>query len=318
MKLVTFEAEGVERTGILLDDRIVDANAAYASYLKDEEDEDLAVEIAGVKVPPDMIRLLSTGRSGRRALENAKIYVEKLLGEDQEDLVSPGGLQVIYNPGEIRWKAPIPRPSKLVELAFAYKGVADEFDLKRDSGDVIFMEKALSAITAHEMPIIHPKDSERVITEIELGIIMGKRAEKVGEEEALEYVAGYTIVNDINAIDISLQDSFLMHYKGDSYPTFAPIGPCLVLKDQVPDPNDLDVTIWINGVVGQSYNTGEALHTVSQIVSQISGVIPLETGDIISCGAYSGVSACVIKPKDIIECEIKSIGRLRNHVVAEE
>lgn len=318
MKLATFEVRGVERTGIFLDKEIIDANAAYVLYLKNEEDEELAAEIAGVKVPPDMIRLLSGGKNSLKALGRAKAYIEKLKAEGHIDLVSPTELRIFYGLGEVKWKAPVPRPSKLVELLCDYTGMAEESGLKRDTNDVIFAEKSRTAITGHERPIIHPKESNWVISEVELGIILGKIAENVSEKDAYDYIAGYTICNDINAFDISRHDSFLQHYKGDSYPTFAPIGPCLVLKDQIPNPNNLDVTIRINGVVRQRYNTREALHTVPQIVSQISRVIPLETGDIISCGASPGATKCVIKPNDIIEQEIESIGILRNYVVAEE
>ncbi len=244
----------------------------------------------------------------------ARLIVPSFLTQALFRLTDPSGRRIVYDAKDIKLMAPVPHPSKLLELALSYPGDPD-----RETTDPIFSPKGYEqSIIGYGDIIRFPRESRELVSEIELGLIVGRRAYKVTDEDAYNFIAGYTVFNDTVDVDIVYQEKRRMHFRGDSFPTFAPIGPCLTLKEDIPDPNNLKVTCRINGEVKQTYKTRDMLFKVGKIVSFISRSLILEPGDTISCGAHPGWRECIIKPGDIVEGEIESIGILRNPVASEE
>ncbi|NIM44985.1 MAG: hypothetical protein GTN80_04090 [Nitrososphaeria archaeon] len=317
MKILTFEVGGEERVGLLIDGKVADVNSGYALFLKEVEGEYRPTEISNVRLPSDMIEILKGGESSMKALKETSDYLGKLL---EEDPVAPDQRRVFYSFEEIRFKAPVPRPPKLLELLHAYKGMTTVFR-RPPPKEVIFRPKGYQhTVNSHGGPIVIPKEflSNKVMTQIELGIVIGREAHRISEERAYDYVAGYTVFNDVNVIDVAAREGYMVSFKPDSYPTFGPFGPWFVPKEQIPDPQNLDVTVRINGRTVQEYNTKDMLFTIKHVIAYISEGLPLEPGDVISCGAAEGVQErCIIKPGDTVEGEIEHIGMLRNPVTSE-
>jgi 2-keto-4-pentenoate hydratase/2-oxohepta-3-ene-1,7-dioic acid hydratase in catechol pathway len=169
--------------------------------------------------------------------------------------------------------------------------------------------KPLSAVIVDGAAIERPAGYERVDFEGELGVVIGKRARRVTREQALEYVEGYTIVNDVTVRDLQKKDGQWTRAKG--FDTFCPIGPRVVPGL---DPSKLHLTTRVNGVVKQDSPTSDLIFDVPTLISFVSQHMTLEPGDIISTGTPSGVGN--LNPGDVVEVEITGIGVLRNPVIA--
>jgi 2-keto-4-pentenoate hydratase/2-oxohepta-3-ene-1,7-dioic acid hydratase in catechol pathway len=177
--------------------------------------------------------------------------------------------------------------------------------------------KLTSAIVGPGRDIVKPSVCEILECEAELAIVIGRRCKGVSEQRALEYVAGYTILNDVTARDVvereRLGGNLLL---GKSYDTFAPLGPWLVTRDEIANPMDLQIRTRVNGAVLREGNTSEMVHPVATLVAYFSQMT-LMPGDIIATGSPRGgsSSARTLTAADRVECEIESIGVLRNAVV---
>ncbi len=328
MKLVTFEEplSRQDRVGALWDEKIIDTNLAYALYLR-ERGEDDPYDRASAVVPAHMIDFLKGDQNSEAAVESAVRFVQTLL-EEGKSVRGPRGEQIVFESSTVRLRAPVPRPGKIIHTAGNFREHADE---GKKSGwefpipQWISFPKSPSAVIGHEEAIIHPKFTKQLDHEIELAIIIGRRGKYIKKEEAYEYIAGYTVFNDITARDIQRQEmkSGLLNF-GKNLDTFAPMGPCLVLKDEIPDPHNLKIECRVNGEVRQSSNTNHLFVKIPEIVEHYSWVT-LEPGDIITTGTVSGVAAFrpnperyYLKPGDILESEIERIGVLRNPIIAEK
>lgn len=193
----------------------------------------------------------------------------------------------------------------------------------------VFMKPPSTTLTNPGDPVVIPAVSpDRIDWELELGVIIGKRCKGVSEADALGYVAGYTVVNDISNRKYRPnperaerpKDKFFDWLHGKWHDTFCPMGPCVLPADEVPDPQSLKLTLKLNGEIEQDSSTSQMVFPVAAIVSFISQSVTLEPGDVISTGTPSGVGfpkGKFLKPGDIIEAEIGGIGALRNPVRAE-
>lgn len=219
--------------------------------------------------------------------------------------------------GDVRRLAPVPQPGQIVCVGLNYHDHAEEQDEEVPERPLLFAKSA-SAVTNPDDPIVHPADIDEVDYEVELGIVIGRTARDVDAEDARDYIAGYTIVNDVSARDAQFNDG--QFFRGKSYHTFAPMGPTLVTDDSV-DPNAIDVELRVNGQVKQSSSTEEFIFDVGDVVEYISGVTTLRPGDVISTGTPGGVGIFrdppdLLEPGDTVEAEIEGIGVLENPVVA--
>jgi len=184
----------------------------------------------------------------------------------------------------------------------------------------VLFSKATTSMCGPNDTVIIPKDSTKPDWEVELAIIIGKHAEHVAEADALSYVSGYCIVNDVSERAFQMERAG-QWVKGKSAPTFGPTGPWLVTADEIPDPQALDLSLSINGDIQQNSNTSDMIFTVAEIVSYMSRFMALTPGDIISTGTPEGVGMGQkpqrwLKPGDVMELEIAGLGKQRQDVVA--
>ncbi len=237
-----------------------------------------------------------------------------LLTRFWEDLERAGALQPyeIEPPRELM--APITRPSKIVALGRNYQAHADETGFSAPE-EPLFFAKAPSSIVGPGASIVYPDVVTRLDPEIELGVVMGRKAKDVPESEVMEYIAGYTILNDVTARDMQFRDMAegKSWFRTKSFDTFTPMGPYLVLKDEIPDPHDLRITLRVNGQVRQDSSTACCIFKVPQIVHYISTFMTLEPGDVVATGTPGGIAP--LERGDLVECSITGLGTLANRVV---
>lgn len=246
-----------------------------------------------------------------------------------EQLTSPGFLRVVEDAvdaaedqaipaSDAKLLAPVPRPGKIVCVGLNYHDHAEEQNEEVPERPLLF-GKSDTSVTNPGDPIVHPADVEQVDYEVELGVVIGRTAKDVSAEEASEYVAGYTAVNDVSGRDAQFEDE--QFFRGKSYDTFAPMGPTLVPENDL-NPNELDVACRVNGETKQESNTEEFIFDVGEVVEYISGITTLRPGDVISTGTPGGVGIFrdppeLLEPGDTVEIEVEGIGTLANPVVAE-
>ena len=211
-----------------------------------------------------------------------------------------------YNYTDITPLAPC-LPTKIIAVGLNYEDHAREMKRTPPEDPMLFM-KPSTAVIAHQEEIKYPAHmSSRVDYEGELGVVIGKKAHMVEKEQALEYVFGYTCVNDVTARDLQAKD--IQFTRGKGFDTFAPFGP--FIETEV-DPTDLRIKTFLNGEVKQNSSTKNLIFSVPELVSFISKVMTLLPGDIIATGTPSGISP--MSPGDVVEVEIEGIGRLVNRV----
>lgn len=183
--------------------------------------------------------------------------------------------------------------------------------------EILFFSKLTEAVTAHDAPIVIPRHLTRVDHEAEFAIVMGRDGKHIAPQKAFSHVAGYTILNDVTAREEQGADKLRKRpwTRSKSYDSFCPIGPWFVPMDNITNPNNLQITCRVNGVVKQSGNTSDWIHSIPEIISYISRHTTLRAGDVIATGTPAGVSA--LQPGDSVEIEIEGIGILKNTVVLE-
>jgi 2,4-diketo-3-deoxy-L-fuconate hydrolase len=213
---------------------------------------------------------------------------------------------------------PVAHIGKLVCVGLNYADHAAESGLPVPEQPVLFM-KATSAIVGPNDDVVIPHGSTKTDWEVELGVVIGDTARDVPRESALEYVAGYTVVNDVSERAFQLEHGG-QWVKGKSCDTFAPLGPWLVTRDEVPDPQNLELSLEVNGHRYQNGNTRTMVFDVSTLVSYISRYMTLAPGDVISTGTPPGVGMgqkppVYLRAGDVMELGISGLGRQRQHVV---
>lgn len=220
--------------------------------------------------------------------------------------------------------APIPRPSKNVFcVGRNYHEHVEEGD--RASGRnvgappvPIFFTKPPTTVVGPEAPVVRHRQTTKLDYEVELAVVIGRTCRNVGEDDALDVVWGYTVVNDVTARD--LQDRHGQWFKGKGLDTFCPMGPVLVSRDEIADPHALDIELRVNGEMRQHHNTRHMIFTINRIIADLSAGMTLEAGDIIATGTCSGCAFAMtppgwLQPGDVMEAEVQSIGVLRNTIV---
>jgi 2-keto-4-pentenoate hydratase/2-oxohepta-3-ene-1,7-dioic acid hydratase in catechol pathway len=207
----------------------------------------------------------------------------------------------------VRLLAPC-EPTKIVALGLNYRDHAREMRMALPDEPLIFLKPSTSVIGPEEA-IIYPPQSHRVDYEAELAVVIGRRACRVSEAEAENYILGYTCCNDVTARDLQKKDGQFTRSK--SFDTFAPLGPWI--ETVLPDPGNVTVEAYLNGQRCQHSHTGNLIFPVPVLVSFISHILTLLPGDVISTGTPSGIGP--MQPGDVVEIRLEGIGSLRNSVV---
>lgn len=232
------------------------------------------------------------------------------------NLLKEPGRQLVPAEG-VRLGPPVARPGKIICLGKNYAAHAREFDAKIPDSPILF-SKAGSALSGPTDPIIIPRGGTQVDGEVELAVVIGKPACRVAESDALNYVAGYTVLNDVT--DRAAQRAAGQWFRGKSPDTFGPLGPCMVTRDEITDPHRLQLTSAINGQILQNGNTTDMIFKIPFLIAFISATITLRPGDVLATGTPAGIGSARTPPVylqggDCITCNIEGIGRLENQVV---
>jgi len=313
LKLLSFEFHSQQKLGALDDQWIVDLDRAHKLFLSELEGIHRNVPD---RFPQGMIDFLEIG-------EDLRDYTSGLIGH-LHDLTRKGSRElqqqgILLKPTEVRILPPVPVPPKIVCLGLNYRDHAEEAHVPMPERPLLF-SKPSTAIVGPEDFVVYPKISNQVDYEVELAVIIGKRGKNVAESDALNHIAGYTVFNDISARDIQFADK--QWFRGKSFDTFAPTGPCLVLREQVSDPHNLKMELRVNGEARQRSTTANMIFKIPQLLAFISNVMTLQLGDIIATGTPAGVGFYakpekrLLKPGDQMEAEIEGIGVLRNRIVS--
>ena len=215
-------------------------------------------------------------------------------------------------------------PTSIVCIGLNYRRHAAEGNLPEPKQPIVFM-KLPSAVQNPGDPILLPRHlrSDEVDFECELAVVIGKTCKNVAKEHALDYVLGYTCANDVSARDWQGKWGGSQWCRGKTFDTFAPLGPCLVLKDEIPDPAALKIKTVLNGQIMQDWNTGDMIFDVPTLIAFLSGSTTLLPGTVVLTGTPHGIGAArkppiFLKPGDSVTIEIDRIGALTNPVVEEQ
>lgn len=220
---------------------------------------------------------------------------------------------------DVRLGPPLKDPSKIICVGLNYASHAEESGMQIPTEPVLFF-KATSSLTGPNDPIIIPKGSMKTDWEVELAVVIGKQANYIKQDEAMDYIAGYVLHNDVSERSFQLEREG-QWVKGKSADSFAPLGPWLVTKDEIDDPQNLDLWLKVNGETMQQSNTSDMVYSVPFLVSYISQFMTLLPGDIISTGTPFGVGMGLnppryLKPGDSVELSVSGLGVAKQPVVA--
>ena len=297
MKLVRFSTQNqAPRLGVLQGERIADLQASLAATLT-RRGVVRAQEIAAALVPPSTRQFLEGGTVSRDAVAGITEWVT-------------------IDRGAARLHAPIADPGKFICIGLNYKDHAEEAGQAIPKEPPIFAKWSNAIIDPGE-PILRPRGSTQLDWEVELGVVIGRTARFVSRDQALDYVAGYTIINDASARDFQFLTTQWM--AGKIFETAAPVGPYIADREEIPDPHVLDLKTFVNGKQMQRGNTKTFIFDVRYLVSYLSGLMTLSPGDLIATGTPPGVGFAMkppvfLQPGDACRLEITGLGVLENPV----
>jgi 2-keto-4-pentenoate hydratase/2-oxohepta-3-ene-1,7-dioic acid hydratase in catechol pathway len=226
-------------------------------------------------------------------------------------------LEYAHKVEEIELLAPLPNPPKIICLAFNYYDHAKDAGLTPSDEPVIFM-KPRTTLNSPYSNIVCPSFVKRLDYEAEIAAIIGKDTKKASIEQSVESIFGYMILHDVSARDIQFKDK--QFTRGKSIDTFAPCGPWITTKDEISDPQNLEIITKVNGELRQKSSSVNMVIPIKKIISSLSSIMTMEEGDIISTGTPAGVAMSMKEPKylkdgDIVEISIENLGTIRNRVV---
>jgi 2-keto-4-pentenoate hydratase/2-oxohepta-3-ene-1,7-dioic acid hydratase in catechol pathway len=301
MQLVSFNTgSGPLRAGLIVGDHVVDAHRGVVALLHRE-------------LPATVRGILAKGQPCLRLMRQLRERAGEFLAAAPDVAWAKPLNSVHLGP-------PVPDPDKIICIGQNYKDHCAEQGVPLPNRPIIFT-KFVTSLTGPRDPIVLPRASQKVDYEVELAFVIGKGGKHIPAGRALEHIAGYMVFNDISARDIQFTDG--QWTRGKSCDTFAPCGPALVTRDEVPDPGNLALELRLNGLVMQSSNTNQMVFGVAALVAFLSQTITLTPGDIVSTGTPPGVGIfrkppVLLKPGDRIVATVERLGSLENVCVAEE
>ena len=286
MKLLTFTVEGKTRPGALTGDRVVDLAAA------------------GLPAGPHG-GLIEIARGGDAMIERARKAMDDAKAKS-------------YALKDVKLEAPIRRPPKVLAVGLNYIDHCKEANLPVPPEPVLFTKWSTSVCGPFDDLTWPAMLNGEVDYEVELGVVIGKRAVNVSEKDALSYVMGYTVVNDVSARTQQFANAKQWD-RGKSFDTFCPYGPWIVTRDEIPDPHVLQVRTILNGKEMQNSNTRNLIFNVNKIIAYASQGTTLEPGDLIPTGTPFGVGfsrkpPVFLQDGDMCECEVEKVGTIKNRV----
>ncbi|MCZ4061517.1 fumarylacetoacetate hydrolase family protein [Pantoea sp. LMR881] len=281
MKIVRFTEQGHTRIGKVVNDQVIDLSP-----------------VPGVSA--SMRQVITDLPQLRMALEEAS---------------GPA-----FSLSNVQLEAPVPDAQKFLGIGMNYRKHADEARLAGIPipESQMWFNKQVSCINGPFSPVVKPDASDKMDYEIELGVVIGKRCRHVKASDAAAVIAGYLIVNDVSARDwLHKSPTFTL---GKSFDTHGPTGPWLTTADEIPDPLNLDMKLYVNGELRQHSGSGDMIYDIYAQIEYLSTVMTLEPGDILATGTPSGIGAPTgrfLQPGDVMRLEIEGLGHIENRVVAE-
>lgn len=302
MRLVSYGPFGAERAGILAEENIVDLEQA--------------MQAAGAEAPVSDMRLFLEQPNWRSTLDRAFAARGK---------VAP------VPAGSVRLGAPVPVPRSLIIAGANTKthiaeagAVLGETVAPREP---MLLAKATSSLCGAHDDIILPPETKKLDYEVELGVIIGRKARRISEKDVKDHVAGFTVLNEVSARDIQLAEHeknpfFRVHYIGKSFDTFCPAGPALVTVDEITWGAPLRMSTTVNGEIRQQSDTSDLYFGIETLIAYASRSMTLFPGDVFATGSPAGVAFFMkpprfLQPGDVVRCEIEGIGAIENRVRAE-
>ena len=309
MKLINYTKNNLTRAAAIVGDKVIDLNYAYEAQLK-SEGEYRYKDIAHAFVPATTDELY---QGGQKSLQLAQQAVDFILANPEVAIH-----QTVFARNDVKVEAPVIKPGKIICVGHNYREHILEMGRELPTHPVIFAKFA-NTIIGPDDDIPHYPISNQLDYEAEFTFVVGKQARNVSEEEALDYVAGYTITNDVTYRDI--QRRTLQWLQGKTVDGSAPMGPYLVTADELQDPAGLDVVLKVNGEVRQKTNTANLVFSVQKLVAFLSNLMTLEPGDVVLTGTPGGVGVAMdpptfLKDGDVVTIQIDKLGTLENKVVA--
>jgi 2-keto-4-pentenoate hydratase/2-oxohepta-3-ene-1,7-dioic acid hydratase in catechol pathway len=281
-------------------------------------------------IPAEMCDLLAGGDAALAAVRKCIDRVEAMTPGEQDGLRQSNIMQAW---DDVSFLPPMPNPAMVLSVGLNYRRHLEEMENTPVPANPAAFVKNSASLTGAGKPIIAPPQCPDMIDfEGEFSFVFGRECHNVSEDEALDYVAGYTIANDVSARDwvgaifaaekpfeaIAAWDRNIL---GKQLPTFCPCGPVIVTKDEIVDPHDLQLTTTLNGEVMQSTKTDDLVFNLPQIISYFSFWYRFRPGDIVTTGSPAGVGVgrkppVFMKPGDVVEIEVEGIGTLSNPIIA--
>jgi 2-keto-4-pentenoate hydratase/2-oxohepta-3-ene-1,7-dioic acid hydratase in catechol pathway len=299
MKLLTYKTKDSEpRLGFIYNNQVIDM-------------EDFG-EISNFPLPTSMLELIDMGYELVEELND-------MIADTEQGLLD----EIAYEIDEVTFLAPIPKPRKnIIGIGLNYtEHVAESARTLDTTGKLpqkpIIFSKPPTTVTATNTEIIkNTKLTQQLDWEVELAVVIGKKGKYVSKADAMDYVFGYTVINDISARDCRREGQWIVS-KGQD--TFAPMGPILVTKDEIKNPHNLNLSLTVNSIEKQNSNTKFLLFNINELIEDLSTVFTLEPGDIIATGTPAGVGAGRnpqewLHDGDVIEATIEGIGTIVNTV----
>lgn len=287
MKLLQFLSNGHSRLGLMLEGKVYDL-ADVSSLM-------------AVSLPATLQQAMSAPRG----------YYDQAIGTlGQSPALAVPEKEVVFLPC-------VPNPQKIICIGLNYRDHAAETGVQIPEEPVVF-SKFSNALAGHRQTVRMPSKGTQVDYEAELVIVMGRQARNVSPAQALDYVFGYTVGNDLSVRDLQFRTGQWLI--GKTPDGFAPIGPCITTADEVPDPQALAISCRVNGQVRQSSHTGQMIFSCAEIISHLSGLMTLEPGDLIFTGTPHGVALGYpegqqpwLRAGDQVVCEIEGLGKLTSY-----
>jgi 2,4-didehydro-3-deoxy-L-rhamnonate hydrolase len=303
MKLYTFETEGRTRLGAECHGQLIDLAAAHGAMMA-------ARGKSGRVLPPQMLEFIRAGEAAMRAAREVLAFMAKRPAV-------PVGERLAYAFEEVKLLAPIPRPGKILCSGINYRSHKDENPNATIPTEPFFFSKLPSCVVGPGHSIIKPAQTNQLDCEVEFAVVIGRTMKFAPEETVMDAIAGYTILHDVSARDVQFKDNQIT--LGKNFDTFCPLGPCIVTRDELPDPPHVKLRSQVNGKTMQDGSTADWIFSLPRLLSFLSGVMTLEPGDVVSTGTPAGVGVfrkpqVFLKPGDVVRLEIEGIGVLENPV----
>jgi 2-keto-4-pentenoate hydratase/2-oxohepta-3-ene-1,7-dioic acid hydratase in catechol pathway len=328
VKIASFQNhQGETRIGMVMNDTIADLTAAFEKYLVEEGGvlPSCAIEAASVRMPTSMLALIEREYEGQADLKDVGDYLIKV-AKGNRVIYAPNGAKITYALREVKLLKPF-KPKRCFNIGVNYPAFVKIMGVipPEENKTCMFMVTPEATIGPEDV-VQWPQSSEEVCTELELGVILGRAGKRLSQADALDYIFGYTIVNDITAMDIiakglgtgreGLPGAYYIT-RAKTFDTFQPMGPFVVLKDEIPDPQNVNGELRINGEPKIRGNTKDMRCSVRRLMEYLSEDISFYPGDLLSSGGMGTEDFephGFVKSGDVIDAELEKIGVLRNYV----